>query len=214
MTNLKHGLPELPKRFRKLPVDARGYPVPWFVSKTEDGWDFRCIRPNGVLVAIHRRTCWLCGDPLGCHLTFVLGPMCAVTRTNSEPPSHHDCAEFAVKACPFLTNPEMRRSPRDMPEGSRDAAGIHLPRNPGVMCLWTTRSFEMFNAGNGVLLTVGDPDAIEWFARGRAATREEVEASVSGGVPLLRAASPEPEAQRDIDQRLEWFNANLLPVAA
>ena len=36
-----------------------------------------------------------------------------MNRTSAEPPSHRDCAEFAVKACPFLTQRELtRRKPR------------------------------------------------------------------------------------------------------
>ena len=60
--------------------------------------------------------CWLCGQTLGKHMTFPIGPMCAITRTTAEPPSHLACAEYAVKACPFLSQPRMRRNERDLPE--------------------------------------------------------------------------------------------------
>jgi len=214
MTYLKPGFPELPVRMRSRPIDDRGYPVPWFVGKTDAGWDFRVIRPDGIALAILRDTCWLCGDRLGRHKVFCIGPMCAITRTTSEPPSHLDCAEFAVKACPFLSNPDMRRSPRPMPEGSSDPAGIHIPRNPGVTCLWTTETYKTFPVAGGRLIKLGDPSHIAWWARGRTATREEVEESVNTGLPLLQKQAMEDSAEAVVDlaKRAGWFRANLLPA--
>ena len=52
--------------------------------------------------AFKRGLCWVCGEPLGVHKVYAIGPMCVINRTTSEPASHRDCAEFAVKACPFL----------------------------------------------------------------------------------------------------------------
>lgn len=193
MLALKEGLPPLPQRMQKLPVDARGYPVPWFVGNPNGVFDFRVIRAGGIEEAIRRKTCWLCGDMLGSYISFVIGPMCAVTRTTSEPGSHYACACFAVRACPFLINPAMRRSPRDLPEGTEDPAGIMIERNPGASCLWVTRSFKRFNAGNGMLISVGEPIDVEWWAKGRHATREEVQASINSGLPLLLKNAPEEE---------------------
>ena len=42
MTKFRSDIPPLPPRIAKLPVDERGYPVPWFVQwlgpKDEPGW--------------------------------------------------------------------------------------------------------------------------------------------------------------------------------
>lgn len=219
MTELRAGLPPLPKRFLKLPIDPRGYPVPWFVTRMQSGeWDFRVIRPNGIPLAIKRRTCWLCGEPLGRYLAFVVGPVCAVTRTTREPPNHYDCAEFAVKACPFLTNPAMRRSPRERPKDATDPPGVHLEKNPGVTCLWTTTSYSLFRAedaesadGNpGVLIKVGDPVTVEWYAQGVRASRDQVEDSVNSDIPLLHARDPSEDAQRELNEQIDWFRQNIL----
>src|SRR5215467_3774641 len=103
MTTLKSSLPPLPKRMLALPIDGRGYPVPWFVAWIRGEPDFRVIKPGGAEIAYHRNLCWLCGQRLGTYKTFVIGPMCTLNRVSAEPPSHRDCAEFAAKACPFLT---------------------------------------------------------------------------------------------------------------
>lgn len=187
-------LGELPPRIARLPLDARGYPVPWFVAWLPDGTpEFRVMDGAKFRLAVTQRRCWVCGDFLGVHLTFVIGPMCAITRTISEPPSHHDCAEWAARHCPFLSRPRMVRREDGLEQlrtdlGARDGAGCPLDRNPGVSCLWTTRTYRLFTApqGNsGTLIRLGDPSRVEWFAEGRPATRAEVEASISSGLPLL-----------------------------
>jgi hypothetical protein len=197
-TMLRTGLPFLPPRIRDLPIDERGYPVPWFVGWIDGKPDFRVIRPDGMAEAIRKHICWLCGQPLGRFLTFVIGPMCAITRTTAEPPSHRQCAEFAVLACPFLTNPNMVRSPRAKPEGADEPAGVHIPRNPGVSAVWTARNYKRFRveadvAGSkgGYLIEMGNPERVSWWREGRKATREEVEASIAGGFPTLEALAVE-----------------------
>lgn len=95
-TEIRPELEALPVRLRKLPVDARGYPVPWFVDWIEgpEGRvpEFRAMDPRKWVRAVKERLCWVCGEALGRWLVFPIGPMCAITRTTAEPPSHLDCA--------------------------------------------------------------------------------------------------------------------------
>src|SRR5262245_56582120 len=143
----------LPKRMQHLPINERGYPVPWFVAwldaagkRAEPGTgtpDFRVVDTPKVGDAIRNKRCWLCGGPLGKYMSFVIGPMCAVNRVSSEPPCHHDCARYAVEACPFLTQPRMRRNKEDMPDGHEHPGGIMIERNPGVTLIWTTFSYRV-----------------------------------------------------------------------
>lgn len=203
----------IPGRMQRLPISPRGFPVPWFVQWMEDGKpvpvgrgvpDFRVADYEKRARAIKQRLCWLCGLSLGRHLTFVIGPMCAVSRTTAEPACHHDCAVFAAVACPFLVKPAMRRNEKDMPEGSMP--GEAILRNPGVTCLWTTRTFEVFNAdaaGRGFLIRIGKPEHVEWMAQGRVATRAEIMASFDSGYPILMemAVTDGPDAVADLEKQ-------------
>jgi alpha-beta hydrolase superfamily lysophospholipase len=76
-----------------------------------------------------------------------------------------------------------------LPEGVEEAGGLPIKRNPGVICLWITRSFEVFFHENRPLITVGAPAAVTWWCAGRAATRAEVDASITGGYPTLLATA-------------------------
>jgi hypothetical protein len=195
----------LPPRMASLPVNDKGFPVPWFVHQMgQNEWDFRVVGKNKIVDAYHKRLCWLCGQRLGQFLCFTIGPMCAINRVTSEPPSHLECAHYAVRACPFLSNPRMRRNEKDLPEESKPMAGIPIGRNPGAMAIWITKTYKPFKAGEGSLFQIGNPTRVLWYALGRAATREEVLHSINTGLPLLRdiAKKEGRDAMRELDQRI------------
>lgn len=190
----------IPPAMARRPRDSRGFPIPWFIQQSP--LDFRVIRPLGTGQAHKQRICWLCGEPrYEKRLAFAVGPMCTVNRVSSEPPSHPECARFAAIACPFLSNPRMRRNDKDMPDNAADPPGIHLDRNPGVTAIWITRSYEPFRVADGTLLHMGDPVAVEWFREGRPATRAEVLASIEAGLPALEAlaAKDGPDAVCELE---------------
>jgi hypothetical protein len=187
----------MPPRIAKLPRNAVGYPIPWFVATLPDGTrDFRIADQERHFNALKFGLCWICGQKTGANVAFTIGPMCAVNRISSEPPAHRDCAIYSARVCPFLANPAMRRRPHDV-EGVVPAAGEPILRNPGVALVWVTRSYKTFrpSLGNaGYLCEIGDPTETLWFAEGRAATRAEITASIDSGLPALQDA-----CQRDDD---------------
>lgn len=201
----------VPKRMQSLPVDKRGYPVPFFIDWVdENGFpgphgqgrpDFRAMRVEALLACSRGRVCWICGQEMGSFKAFVIGPMCMVNRTISEPPSHLECATFAAMACPFLANPEAHRAKR--PNDAIDAPGAPICRNPGVAVVWVTKTFKTFSArsghmggvdfNRGLLFALGEPTRVECFREGRRATRAEVMASIKSGLPELERIA---EAER------------------
>jgi hypothetical protein len=187
--NLRPELEALPPRIARLPVDGRGYPVPWFVAWENGAPEFRVADGEKWARAVRDRLCWVCGDPLGAYLVFVIGPMCGINRTTAEPPCHRECAEWSARNCPFLTRPQMVRREDEIVNNERHAkegAGCPITRNPGVTLLWTTREYRVFSDGRGGrLIRIGSPRAVAWYAHGRPATREEVAESVRTGLPLL-----------------------------
>jgi hypothetical protein len=69
------------------------------------------------------------------------------------------------------------------------APGLGLDRQPGAVCLWSTRHYTPFRAyagQAGVLFSLGDPVGLAWYAHGREATPVEIWESVATGLPLLR----------------------------
>jgi hypothetical protein len=207
----------LPERIQALPVSDTGFPIPWFVADLPDGTrDFRVTDPNKITRAVRMRLCWVCGQPLGKHQAFVIGPMCAVNRVSSEPPSHRDCAEYSVRACPFLMQPRMRRNSKDLPEHQKPA-GEMIERNPGVILIWMTQSFRPFRPKENerrYLFRIGPSEHVAWYSQGRTATRAEIQASIDSGMPLLREMA-EREGTVSLAALQEQYRAalQLLPAA-
>jgi hypothetical protein len=190
---LRPELEPLPARLRHLPIASNGYPVPWFVAWVKDpagGPDvpeFRAMDARKFGQAVKDRLCWVCGERLGRHLGFLLGPMCTITRTISEPPAHVDCCIWSARFCPFLSQPKMIRREGDVPPDVEQPSGFGIKRNPGVMAIWIAREYELFRppGGGQHLITVGEPERVTWWREGRAATRAEIEESIASGLPAL-----------------------------
>jgi hypothetical protein len=204
----------IPARMARLPRDKHGRPIPWFVLIDEHGTpDFRVIRSHGIEDAYRFRWCWTCGQPLGRHSAFVIGPMCAVNRVSAEPPSHRECAIYSAVACPFLSTPNMVRRDRGLPDHV-DPPGVMLLRNPGVAVVWGSRGgWRPERVPDGVLFNVGDPTEVLWFAHGRPATVEEIHASITAGLPALREVAEKqgPLAVAELDRQLA-VALRLLPA--
>ena len=187
MTAFAFDREQMPFGVARLPVDARGYVIPWFVDRRadKDGEpDFRVADSRKHKVAIRERRCWVCGLPIrNPEFAFVAGPMCGINRASSEPPCHIECARWSAKACPFLSFPKRVRDEVGLPE-NRTIAGVAIKRNPGVVMVWICRNYQTYRAG-GLMFEIGEPSAVEWFAEGRTATRDEVLQSIATGIPIL-----------------------------
>jgi hypothetical protein len=220
-------LPSPPVRIARLPKDSRGYPVPWFVAWFLEGGecdrhmsgatpDFRILASGKRELAVKKRLCWVCGEPLGVHQVFAIGPMCAVNRVTMEPPSHRACAEYSVRACTFLTVPARRRNEAGLDEIEHKVDGIMIARNPGAIALWESafRPFKVDDKG-GWLIKLAEPHRVDWWAKGRQATRAEIEEAIATGYPELmkRAVGEGPESVAELEH-MHADAMRFLPAAA
>lgn len=211
---------DTPGSIKRLPVDTRGYPIPWFVDKAapyiNGNPDFRVMDGKHLKIAIREKRCWICGALLRHGVpVFVAGPMCGINRTSAEPPNHASCAEWAAKACPFLAVPKRIRDERGLPANATQA-GVGIKRNPGVVMLWASKTYSTWKPSNGgILFDLGEPIpyGVEWVCEGREATRAEVMVSVESGLPLLlkEAAKEGAQACFQLGQMTEKFLA-LVPA--
>jgi hypothetical protein len=218
-------LPSPPIRIARLPKDERGYPIPWFVAYFKDGKeaprgepgalpDFRVLASGKRALAVKKRLCWVCGEPMGVHQVFPVGPMCTVNRTSMEPPAHRMCAEYSAQACPFLTVPARRRNEAGIDMKEHHVAGEMIARNPGAIALWES-GFSIFKVDNGWLIRLGEPTRVDWWTKGRLATRAEILEAIDSGYPsLLEAAQRDGREALDELERCRIRALNYLPAAA
>jgi hypothetical protein len=211
---LRPELKDLPIRMMDLPIDKRGFPVPWFVEWVDGEPEFRAASPLKWKRAVREKLCWVCGQKLGAYMVFVLGPMCGITRTTSEPPCHRECARWSARFCPFLTRPHARRrGEEELAEmGAVSPGGVAIKRNPGVALLWSARNYKTWKPpGGGTLIEIGDPVEVEWYAEGRQADRAEVNESIRTGLPYLEElAQQQPGAMEELRRQVVEF-AQYLP---
>lgn len=197
----------MPVRIAALPRDDRGYPVPAFVQWRDGKPDFRLFRVEFLKQCLNDDLCWVCGQKFpGRVRTFAIGPMCCINRTTAEPPSHLTCAQYSAAVCPFLVLPRMHRLPTDdIPD--KQNAGVMVPGNPGMCVLWSCYTYHVWRpdpSKPGVLLTVGDPVAVNWMTEGRPATRKEAQIAMTAGLDRLMP-SAKAEGQKAVDELQKMF---------
>ncbi len=96
-----------PPRIARLPKDERGYPIPaWALTDAHGRPDFNVLDMARWVRLAQFRFCGICGEALGRHLAFVGGPKSVANRVFKDLPMHHDCAAYALRACPFLAAPK------------------------------------------------------------------------------------------------------------
>jgi hypothetical protein len=179
----------IPENLKDRPLWG-GYVVPYFATwylhgkqcnESEAGAvpSFPVVNHSRLITCRKQKRCWICGKGLGAFKAFVFGPASAIARTSYEPPSHRDCARYALQVCPYLTNPDhgfITDNPdHKLKEGERVIPEV-TPHNPGLGIMWVTRRYEVVQrdpSRGAVVLVTGDTETIELWFRGRKATYKE-----------------------------------------
>lgn len=110
----------MPERIAALPLDPRGFPVPYIVLRDEHGAPH--LGANDLLLVdqvIRERRCHVCGEPLEARVWFVGGPASALLNgahsVYADGPLHHECLRYSMQVCPYLAH----RTVRPMGDASR-----------------------------------------------------------------------------------------------
>lgn len=181
---------ELPKHLRTRPSYG-GFIVPYFVAwfvgdeqvdeRTPGAKpDFKVTDIRRAGICRQRNVCWICGKQLGSYKWFVFGPGSALGRTSVEPPSHRDCAHYAVQTCPYMLTPGKPMQPIRKLRPSEFAYDLN-DEHPDVAVLWATKTYGLqpIDPSRGLFhYTPGEPDVVEFWQAGRKATRAEIVAAI------------------------------------
>lgn len=187
--------PDLPDRMAHLPVDDRGFPVPWFVPWKDGKPIFPAMDHAKWISAIRANHCWVCGGQLGRFKFHVIGPMGLINGVSAEPPSHRECANFAARHCPYIANPRMGRVPAEK-HGTVDHPGTMDQGNPGVWCVIECQGPVQLVSGKQ-LIKVAPIANVDWWAMGRKASPEEARAGFEERAELLSGyAAREPRQEQ------------------
>lgn len=158
---------EMPQRVTDLARDTRGYPIPYTVKYDNNGLpDFRVIDVDKWHRAIKARCCGICGITLGGRIAFVGGPVSIANRLFNDLPMHRDCAEYAMRVCPFIAAPKFMYA-RMLPEGTQVNEHV-CDERPDQFGLGISRGFEVVQLAGGVLaLHAHTFESVEWWKHGQ-----------------------------------------------
>lgn len=121
----------IPESLARRPRDSRGYPITWVTYIAPDGTpDFRVIDHARVAESMERKLCGLCGEPLTYYIAFIGGPMSVEHRLYSDPPMHVECAEYAMKTCPFLAIPNYQYASDESVDKKHEGKPVDLIVDP------------------------------------------------------------------------------------
>lgn len=158
----------VPDFMADLPV-FRGLPVPFTVFVGEDGIpDFKVADQRKRMRCMIEGLCALCGKSLRPkEVVLIGGPSCCANRIFFDPASHRECAIYATKACPYLSNADWdyaTQPPRHLEEGQTviktfEERSAHRPDRIGV---YFCRSYEMVKHKGTWYVLAGKPTRIDW----------------------------------------------------
>lgn len=129
----------------KLPLDKRGYPVPWNIMRDKEGTPHFTINDHRkAKQCVVEQRCPICGDELGATRWFCGGPISAFHERGAyfDQPMHDECVHYAIQVCPYLAAPKYAGridtgtlKPENTPEGMLFLDPTVLPDRPEVFVL-------------------------------------------------------------------------------
>jgi hypothetical protein len=103
-------MPPIPDRMKKFPLWKGLYPIFYTVMMENGKPNFRVVSRARQIECANQNKCHMCGERMKPPYYFIGGPGSISSRHFSDGPMHKECAEYAAKACPFLSNPHARYS--------------------------------------------------------------------------------------------------------
>lgn len=159
----------VPPRMASLAVDHRGYPVPYFVKIINGEPDFRVLDLDRLYRCANLDLCQICGTKHDKIVWFVAGPTFVMNQSSAEPPMHRECAEYALKTCPFMLYPKAERAKKALPEdaGFNYSLGNVVLKKPPVFAMCGTEHYSTScNEERGLYFQAGDFVEVDWWAAG------------------------------------------------
>lgn len=107
----------IPPFLSHLPVDPRGYVIPFFVAYVDGKPDFRLLDQQKQHYCIEKKLCSICGKKIKDNrFWFISGPIGFHNRVSSDPGMHERCARYSLKVCPHLYFHKADRRDSNLPE--------------------------------------------------------------------------------------------------
>lgn len=138
----------IPKRLQKRPL-YKGLPITFVTFVGPDGMpDFKVLDGIKRRTAVVQNLCGLCGEPNEKIIVLIGGVECSQSHLFLDPAMHVECAQYAVKVCPYLALPNHDYSKAD-PKHLQDGQSVIRtheevnPHRPEKLALFYARSYDL-----------------------------------------------------------------------
>lgn len=159
---------QMPPRIAALPKTENGYPVPFFVIVKNGVPDLRVLDPRKQQRCFKQNLCGICGQGLDYWVAFVSGPQARSFRVSADPPMHEECAEYALKVCPYLVRPSAKRAKEYSVEVNLTDPHFLSDRPEKMALIIARRDSVKFGLANGSLMfSYQTPKRTRWWQDGQ-----------------------------------------------
>lgn len=127
---------KIPERMSSLPLDERGYPIPFIVFRDDNNKPHFTINDEYKRLSIIKQDrCPICGEKLLRGRWFVGGPLSAFHPEGLYLDSgmHHECMNYAMQVCPYLAAPKYLKRISDKTVKTEDISQSRLFIDPTVI---------------------------------------------------------------------------------
>lgn len=135
----------IPHIMRNLPIDDRGYVIPYFTPIVNGVPDFRYQDEKKRQNCFNYNLCSICGKKLIPRIFwFISGPLGLKNKTASDAPMHEECARYSINVCPHMIFQKAER---------RSEGGPHTPEpflmtdKPETLYLIKADKYRLINYG-------------------------------------------------------------------
>lgn len=137
---------EIPEFLAHLPVEERGYPVPYFVPWVNGKPFFKAASEEKHLICYKNKLCGICGKKIKSgEFCFVGGPQALKNKCSSEAHTHFRCAKYALQVCPYLFH---QKSDRKWDGDGHDLnKDVMILDKPEAMYIMVSNKVEWYNDG-------------------------------------------------------------------
>jgi hypothetical protein len=143
---------EMPARVAARPVcKKRKLPIPFSVEILPDGsGDFTHVDPERIAMCLRLRLCGVCGQYITYWVAFIGGPYSASENgAYTDPGMHEECAEWAMKLCPFIARRKVpRREQEQEPITDPRVVTVDNQKGDDGWVMVVARSFQVIPSRN------------------------------------------------------------------
>ena len=142
-----------------LPI-YRGYPVPYFVPKDENGvYQLKYASQEKMDNCLRYHKCSVCFKPLAKKdYWFISGPIGLQNQTDGHPPMHQCCAEYSLKMCPHLFFEKTQRTSEE-----QKANHLQLLQKPKEFFLVKAKKFVQINFNGAKVIKYSSHKIVERY---------------------------------------------------